>query len=188
MNGKVEILIIEDSPTQAARLQYTLEQHNYQVILARNGVEALRIVAHHQPAVVISDIVMPEMDGSTLTDKIRETPALAPSRIVLLTSVGTQGENKRAREAGVDAYLTKPVHQAQFFECLGKVMGSAPGLVATRAVPHHATTDCPSTHANCHWSSWPKIIVSTRSCSRASWRKLAAARKSPGMASKPSPR
>ena len=60
------ILIAEDSPTQAEKLRYFLEQHGYQVVLARNGREALDKLASYKPHLLISDIVMPEMDGYEL--------------------------------------------------------------------------------------------------------------------------
>ena len=63
MYDTAEILIVEDSPTQATELQYLLEAAGCKVRVARNGVEALATVAERQPTIVISDIVMPEMDG-----------------------------------------------------------------------------------------------------------------------------
>ena len=74
MNNGVEILLVEDSPTQAAQLRHILEQHDYTVSFARNGVEALERLAEHKPTIVISDIVMPEMDGYELSRRIRTNP------------------------------------------------------------------------------------------------------------------
>jgi CheY-like chemotaxis protein len=59
----VEILIAEDSPTQAEQLKYLLEQHGYKVSAANNGKQALSLFSEHKQALVISDIVMPEMNG-----------------------------------------------------------------------------------------------------------------------------
>ena len=139
-------LIVDDNQTNRTILRHQLSSWGIKPHTAKDGYQALEMMKsaaeEDRPYdLAIVDYQMPEMDGITLTGKIRETPALAPSRLVLLTSVGAQGENKRAREAGVDAYLTKPVHQAQLFECLCKVMGPAPGLVATREITHHAVTD-----------------------------------------------
>ena len=61
--NRIEILIAEDSPTQAEGLKQTLEAHNFVVTIARNGIEALSLTRAHKPTMVISDIVMPEMDG-----------------------------------------------------------------------------------------------------------------------------
>jgi CheY-like chemotaxis protein len=58
-DNQVEILVVEDSPTQAERLRYILEMEGYQVTVARNGKEALSLLSEHRPTAVISDIVMP---------------------------------------------------------------------------------------------------------------------------------
>ena len=60
---KVEILIVEDSATQAEKLKYWLEKNNYAVLIAANGREALDMIDKCKPSIVISDIIMPEMDG-----------------------------------------------------------------------------------------------------------------------------
>ena len=58
-----QILIAEDSPTQAEQIKYLLEKHNYKVLVAKNGKEAIELVIQHKPSLVITDIVMPEMNG-----------------------------------------------------------------------------------------------------------------------------
>ena len=108
MNDGVEILIVEDSPTQAARLRFVLEQHNYTVSCAPNGVEALRILAEHKPAVVISDVVMPEMDGYELSRRIRANPHSADIPILLLTALTDPKDVIRALESRADNFITKP--------------------------------------------------------------------------------
>ena len=72
-----EILIVEDSPTQAERLRYVLEQHGYRVSLARNGREAMDLLANHRPSLVISDILMPEADGYEVCRFVRQRPGPA---------------------------------------------------------------------------------------------------------------
>jgi CheY-like chemotaxis protein/signal transduction histidine kinase len=108
MNDSVEILIVEDSPTQAARLRFALEQHSYTVSCAPNGVEALRILAEHKPAVVISDVVMPEMDGYELSRRIRANPYSADIPILLLTALTDPKDVIRALESRADNFITKP--------------------------------------------------------------------------------
>ncbi len=71
MNKNIKILIAKDSPAQDAKLQNFLEQEGYQVILARNGKEALDSLKKFKPALVISDIIMPEIDGYELCRTIR---------------------------------------------------------------------------------------------------------------------
>ncbi len=66
-----EILIVESSLIQALKLQASLEQYDYRVTVAGDGMEALKYLKEHSPCIVISDIVMPKMDGLTLCRKIR---------------------------------------------------------------------------------------------------------------------
>ena len=67
----VKVLVVEDSPTQAAQLEYVLEKSGYDVTLAENGSEAWEHVLIERPDIVLSDIVMPEMDGHELCRRIK---------------------------------------------------------------------------------------------------------------------
>jgi len=102
------ILVVEDSPTQAAHLQYILEKNSYHVSTAGNGREALSILAGHRPAVVISDIVMPEMDGYELCRTIKADPRYRDIPVILLTSLADPLDVIRGLECGADHFITKP--------------------------------------------------------------------------------
>ena len=82
-----EILVVEDSPTQAERLKYILEQHGYKISVARNGREALAKISQRLPLVVISDIMMPEMDGYQVCRQIKGDDKLKEVPVILLTSL-----------------------------------------------------------------------------------------------------
>ena len=71
MEKKIEILIVEDSPTQAMLLKHLLMKHNYQASIAKNGAEALELVRKYSPTLIISDVMMPEMDGFELCKKLK---------------------------------------------------------------------------------------------------------------------
>ena len=103
-----QILIVEDSPTQAAMLGHTLSQNGYGVRTAGNGAEALRLLAGWRPAVVISDVVMPGMDGYELCRKIKEEPATRDLVVILLTHLSTPEDIIHGLECGADNFLTKP--------------------------------------------------------------------------------
>jgi len=83
MEKDIEILIVEDSLTQVLKLQYILEQHDYSVAVANNGQEALEYLREHTPALVISDIVMPEMDGYEMCRRIKERESLKGIPVIL---------------------------------------------------------------------------------------------------------
>src|SRR5262245_45277004 len=102
----VEILIAEDSPTQAARLQYILERHGFRVTAAANGREALARMAEKGPALIITDIIMPEMDGFELCRRIKSDPDLCLTPIILLTSLSDPEDVIRGLAAGADNFIT----------------------------------------------------------------------------------
>ena len=105
---RVEILIVEDSPTQAKQLQYILEQHGYSLSTARNGREALASIGQRLPTLVISDVIMPEMDGYELCRQIKQTEKLTSLPVILLTSLIDPADVVRGLEAGADSFIFKP--------------------------------------------------------------------------------
>ena len=110
-NGPVEILIAEDSPTQAERLRQLLEAHQYKVTMAPNGKVALAQLALHQPALVISDVVMPELDGYGLCKAIKSDEALKHIPVMLVTTLSDSGDVIRGLECGADNFIRKPYEE-----------------------------------------------------------------------------
>jgi signal transduction histidine kinase/DNA-binding response OmpR family regulator len=107
-DAAVEILIVEDSPTQALQLQYILEQHNYRASVATNGRDALVGMQRHKPTIVISDILMPEMDGYQLCQQIKTDANLADIPVILLTSLSDPRDVIKGLECGADNFIVKP--------------------------------------------------------------------------------
>lgn len=104
----VEIMIVEDSPTQAAKLQYILEEKGYYVSVAGNGKEALVLLEKKKPAMIISDVVMPEMDGYKMCYEIKHVEKLRDIPVILLTSLSDPEDVICGLDAGADNYVTKP--------------------------------------------------------------------------------
>ncbi len=107
VNG-AHILIVEDSPTQSMLLEHLLERQGYTVTAAASGVQALSELATFRPALIISDIVMPEMDGFELSRRIKSHEELRDIPVILLTGLSDPEDVIRGMEALVDFYLTKP--------------------------------------------------------------------------------
>ncbi|HEX5842173.1 MAG TPA: EAL domain-containing protein [Pseudomonas sp.] len=108
MYDSAEILIVEDSPTQATELQYLLEASGCVVRVARNGVEALAMVAAERPTIVISDIVMPEMDGYELCRRLKGDPDTATIPVILVTSLADARDVVHGLASGADNFIVKP--------------------------------------------------------------------------------
>ncbi|HDZ91052.1 MAG TPA: hybrid sensor histidine kinase/response regulator, partial [Deltaproteobacteria bacterium] len=111
MDKEIEILIVEDSPTQALKLKYLLEGHDYRVAVAENGRKALEYFREHTPDLVISDILMPEMDGYEMCRRIKAREALKDIPVILLTSLSDPVDVIRGLQCGADGFLTKPYRE-----------------------------------------------------------------------------
>ena len=107
-----DILIVEDSRTQAAYLSHILEQYSYRPFVARSGTEALDFLSNNTPALVISDIDMPGMSGYELCLKIKTEFQDADFPVILLTSLSDPKDVIKALECGADNFITKPYDEA----------------------------------------------------------------------------
>ena len=107
-NHEVEILIVEDSLTQAEQLKYILEQHGYRHTVARNGREALASIEKQKPTLVVSDVIMPEMGGYELCHRIKQDAKFRRIPVILLTSLNDPTEVMKGLESGADSFIFKP--------------------------------------------------------------------------------
>ncbi|MDT8325455.1 MAG: response regulator [Bacteroidota bacterium] len=108
MTNGIEILVVEDSPTQALKLKYILEKQEYTVRLAVNGREGLESVRQRRPTLVISDVLMPEMDGYEFCTAIKTSEELKEIPVILLTTLSDPQDIIRGLESGADNFLNKP--------------------------------------------------------------------------------
>ncbi|MDD2853041.1 MAG: ATP-binding protein [Desulfuromonadaceae bacterium] len=106
--GKL-ILIVEDSLVQTEVLNRKLSREGYRVVVAHNGAKGLELARTLSPALILSDIVMPVMDGYRMCREIKDTPFLKEVPVVLLTQLYEPEEIIRGLESGADAYMTKTV-------------------------------------------------------------------------------
>ncbi len=108
MSIKPAVLIVEDSSTQALILKFTLEENGYSATVANNGEAALAAIGNAVPDVVVSDILMPGIDGYALCRHLRAHAATASLPVILLTSLTDPVEVIHALESGADSFVTKP--------------------------------------------------------------------------------
>ncbi|OGR95402.1 MAG: hypothetical protein A2V88_13615 [Elusimicrobia bacterium RBG_16_66_12] len=102
------VLLVEDSALVRAMEKRILEGAGYEVVAAGDGVEALGALARRPFAAVVSDIVMPNMDGLALTARIRREPRHKDLPVILVTTLGSDEDKRRGLEAGANAYMPKP--------------------------------------------------------------------------------
>jgi signal transduction histidine kinase/CheY-like chemotaxis protein/HPt (histidine-containing phosphotransfer) domain-containing protein len=135
----LRVLVVDDNATNREIVQHRVLSWRMRAGTASNGLQALtalrQAVAEARPYdVAILDMHMPGMDGLELARAIRADAAIAGTRLLMLTSVGVDGEAEALREAGVVAHLTKPVRQSELYNGLAEAMGR-PRRTARRAEP-----------------------------------------------------
>lgn len=111
MQYNSSILIVDDEPVIRDILEALLL--GYQLFFATNGPEALRIAAECSPDIILLDVMMPDMDGFTVCQKLRANPQLADVPIVLVTALDDRDSRLRGIEAGADDFLSKPFDRAE---------------------------------------------------------------------------
>jgi PAS domain S-box-containing protein len=105
---EVNILIVEDSLTQAMQLKYLLEKNKYNVITAVNGLDALSMLEQFEPTIIITDICMPVMNGYELCRRVKALDRPKEIPVILLTSLSNPEDVIEGLECGADNFITKP--------------------------------------------------------------------------------
>jgi len=103
-----EILIVDDETNVVVPIQFLMEQQGYRVMIAERGEDALDLIYHYKPDLVILDIMLPGMDGYEVCEIIRLNPNYRDVKIIFLTAKGREVEIAKGLSLGADAYITKP--------------------------------------------------------------------------------
>jgi CheY-like chemotaxis protein len=124
------ILVVEDIPNVRELLAVTLRFKGYPVITANNGQEALEQIARERPALVITDILMPKMDGYTLAQTLRTDPHTRQIPIIFLSATYVTPEDKAfALSLGAVRFLEKPVDTEEFLLTIAEVLTQGPSTI-----------------------------------------------------------
>ena len=113
-----EILIVDDEPDVVVPIQFLMEQQGYRVMAAERGEDALDLIYHYKPDLVILDIMLPGIDGYEVCEIIRLNPNYRDVKIIFLTAKSSEVEFAKGMALGADAYITKPFSNT---ELVGKV-------------------------------------------------------------------
>src|SRR5512132_3161552 len=103
------ILVVDDTPVNLKLTRILLTHEGYDVRTANSGPEALELLKTFHPRLILADIQMPGMDGLEMTRRIKADPQKRDILVVALTALAMQGDEERARAAGCDGYITKPI-------------------------------------------------------------------------------
>jgi len=114
----VKILIAEDEPSLRENLQWMLELEGFEVLAACDGLEALAMAQSHKPDLVLTDVMMPGLDGFGLVKALRENPGSSTLPIIMLTARADRTDTRTGMNLGADDYLTKPCRREELLEAV----------------------------------------------------------------------
>lgn len=103
-----KVLIVDDDPNILLSLEFLLSKNNYQVLIARNGMEALAGVEKEVPDVVLLDIMMPDLDGYLVCEFIKKNKAYKHAKVIFLSARSKESDIEKGYEMGADLYIVKP--------------------------------------------------------------------------------
>ncbi|MGF1478057.1 MAG: PleD family two-component system response regulator [Cyanophyceae cyanobacterium] len=111
MNSKLTVLVVEDSPSEMLLISGYLRESGYNVINAYSGKEAMEKAMEQRPDVVVTDVVMPGMNGFELCRSLKKHPSTQKIPVVACTSKDQELDRLWGMKQGIDIYLTKPATQ-----------------------------------------------------------------------------
>lgn len=117
MEGNVAgepILIVDDNPTNLKLAKVLLVKEGYEIRTAGDAEEALTVLQDFHPRLILMDLQLPGMDGLTLTRKLKADPGTQTIQVVALTAYAMKGDEEKARAAGCDGYIAKPIDTQAF--------------------------------------------------------------------------
>jgi CheY-like chemotaxis protein len=103
------LLIVDDNPANMKLVSFLLSKKGYEVRTAESALAALALLETYRPALILLDLQMPGIDGFALARRLKGDPATRDIVLLAVTAYAMHGDEKRARDAGCDGYVTKPI-------------------------------------------------------------------------------
>lgn len=120
------ILLVEDEGNIALALTFLMEREGYSVTHIDNGRRALDSVEALAPDLVVLDVTLPEVSGFEICQRIKSTPSLAKTRVLILTARGTDVERRKAFALGADSFISKPFETRRLTGEVAQLLEAAP--------------------------------------------------------------
>lgn len=121
---RIKILVVDDDPAYRLLITTVLEANSFSVLAVENGEEALEKLKTYKPSLIVSDLIMPKVNGYELINKVRESPATKHIPVILLTEVASPEEISYGYETQkVEYYIAKPFSNHQLLAGIKLVLG-----------------------------------------------------------------
>jgi len=118
-----KVLIADDEPNILISLEFLMKREGHQVLLARDGIEALALIRSERPALVLLDVMMPGKSGIEVCQAVRAEEALAGTLILMLTAKGRDTDVAKGLGVGADGYITKPFSTRELAQRVRDMLG-----------------------------------------------------------------
>jgi DNA-binding response OmpR family regulator len=118
------ILIADDEPNIVISLEYLMQREGHEVLIARDGDEALDMIREHRPDLVLLDVMMPGRSGFEVLKAVRNDEAVAGTRILMLTARGRDTDQAKGEALGADGYVVKPFSTRELAERVRAMLGA----------------------------------------------------------------
>lgn len=119
-----KILIADDEPNILISLEFLMKREGYEVVLARDGQEAIDAIQRERPALVLLDVMMPIKTGFDVCHEVRASDALKDTLIVMLTAKGRDTDVAKGLALGANAYMTKPFSTKELVQKVRELLGT----------------------------------------------------------------
>ena len=121
-----KVLIADDEPNIVISLEFLMKREGHQVLVARDGEQALAMIRAERPDLVLLDVMMPRLSGFEVCQAVRADPQLAGTKILMLTAKGRDTDVAQGRGVGADDYMTKPFSTKELAARVRTMLGAAP--------------------------------------------------------------
>lgn len=121
--AKKKILLVDDSNVVQMMERMVLQRGNYELLSAKDGVEAVALTVSNRPDLILMDVMMPRMDGLEACRRIRETEGVSETPIIMVTTRGETESIEKGFECGCNDYITKPVDNLVLLSKIRNILG-----------------------------------------------------------------
>lgn len=121
-----KILIVDDEPNIIISLEFLMQQSGYEVATARDGADAMQKIATFQPDLVLLDIMLPQLNGFEICQRIRENSQWNGIKVIMLSAKGREIEVSKGIALGADAYVTKPFSTKDLIAQVQRLLADGP--------------------------------------------------------------
>jgi len=121
-----KILVADDEPNIVISLEYLMAREGYTVLVARDGQEALDMIARDRPDLVLLDVMMPKKSGFEVCQAVRASEELQATKILMLTAKGRDTDLAKGMALGADAYMTKPFSTRELVQKVADMLAAQP--------------------------------------------------------------